>query len=67
LLRWQPDVLDRRPHRAEVDLTVLFVYLLIAASELVIRSKTPDDCLKIKMWGCPSSSWPLLLQCPAQH
>jgi GABA permease len=32
---------------------ILFVYLLIAASELVLRSKTPDDCLKIKMWGFP--------------
>jgi GABA permease len=32
---------------------ILFVYLLIAASELVLRLKTPDDCLKIKMWGFP--------------
>ena len=32
---------------------ILFVYLLIALSEFVLRRRTPDDELKVKMWGFP--------------
>ena len=32
---------------------ILFVYLLIAVSEFVLRRRTPDDQLTVKMWGFP--------------
>jgi GABA permease len=32
---------------------ILFVYLLIALSEFVLRRRTPDDQLTVKMWGFP--------------
>ena len=32
---------------------ILFVYLLIALSEFVLRRRTPDDELTVKMWGFP--------------
>ena len=32
---------------------ILFVYLLIAVSELVLRRRTPDDELVVKMWAYP--------------
>ncbi len=33
---------------------ILFVYLLIAASQLVLRRRTPDDELVVKMWAYPA-------------
>jgi GABA permease len=32
---------------------ILFVYLLIAVSELVLRRRTPDEELVVKMWAFP--------------
>ena len=32
---------------------ILFVYLLIAISQIVLRFRTPDDELKVKMWLFP--------------
>jgi GABA permease len=32
---------------------ILFVYLLIAISQFVLRRRTPDDQLKVKMWFFP--------------
>jgi GABA permease len=32
---------------------ILFVYLLIVISQIVLRSRTPDDQLKVKMWLFP--------------
>jgi len=32
---------------------ILFVYLLIAASQLVLRRRTPDEELVVKMWAYP--------------
>ena len=32
---------------------ILFVYLLIAASQFVLRRRTPDEDLKVKMWFFP--------------
>jgi GABA permease len=32
---------------------ILFVYLLIALSQFVLRRKTPDEDLKVKMWFFP--------------
>ena len=32
---------------------ILFVYLLIAVSQFVLRRRTPDDDLKVKMWLFP--------------
>jgi len=32
---------------------ILFVYLLIAASQFVLRRRTPDDQLTVKMWFFP--------------
>jgi GABA permease len=32
---------------------ILFVYLLIALSQLVLRRRTPDEELVVKMWGYP--------------
>ena len=32
---------------------ILFVYLLICVSQLVLRRRTPDDQLTVKMWGFP--------------
>ena len=32
---------------------ILFVYLLIALSQFVLRRRTPDDELTVKMWGFP--------------
>ena len=32
---------------------ILFVYLLIAVSQFVLRRRTPDDELKVKMWFFP--------------
>ena len=32
---------------------ILFVYLLIAVSQLVLRRRTPDEELVVKMWGFP--------------
>jgi GABA permease len=32
---------------------ILFVYLLIAISQFVLRRRTPDDELKVKMWFFP--------------
>jgi GABA permease len=32
---------------------ILFVYLLIVISHVVLRSRTPDDQLKVKMWLFP--------------
>jgi GABA permease len=32
---------------------ILFVYLLIAVSQLVLRRRTPDEDLKVKMWFFP--------------
>ena len=32
---------------------ILFVYLLIAASQYVLRRRTPDEDLKVKMWFFP--------------
>jgi GABA permease len=32
---------------------ILFVYLLIAISQLVLRRRTPDDQLVVKMWFFP--------------
>jgi GABA permease len=32
---------------------ILFVYLLIAVSQLVLRRRTPDDELVVKMWAFP--------------
>jgi len=32
---------------------ILFVYLLIALSQFVLRRRTPDDQLKVKMWAFP--------------
>ncbi len=32
---------------------ILFVYLLIALSQLVLRRRTPDDELVVKMWAYP--------------
>ena len=32
---------------------ILFVYLLIAVSQLVLRRRTPDDKLVVKMWAYP--------------
>src|SRR3954452_14755266 len=33
---------------------ILFVYLLIAVSEYVLRRRTPDEQLRVKMWGFPA-------------
>ena len=35
---------------------ILFVYLLIVASHIVLRRRTPDDKLKLKMWLFPALS-----------
>ena len=35
---------------------ILFVYLLIVISQIVLRSRTPDDQLKVKMWLFPALS-----------
>jgi GABA permease len=35
---------------------ILFVYLLIVASQIVLRYRTPDDQLTLKMWLFPSLS-----------
>jgi GABA permease len=32
---------------------ILFVYLLICTSQYVLRRRTPDDELRVKMWGFP--------------
>jgi GABA permease len=32
---------------------ILFVYLLIAISQLVLRRRTPDEDLVVRMWGYP--------------
>jgi GABA permease len=32
---------------------ILFVYILIAISQILLRRRTPDDKLKVKMWGFP--------------
>jgi GABA permease len=32
---------------------ILFVYLLICVSQLVLRRRTPDEELAVKMWGYP--------------
>ena len=32
---------------------ILFVYLLIAVSQLVLRRRTPDDQLVVRMWAYP--------------
>lgn len=32
---------------------ILFVYLLIAVSQLVLRRRTPDEDLVVRMWGYP--------------
>jgi GABA permease len=32
---------------------ILFVYLLIAVSQLVLRRRTPDDELVVRMWAFP--------------
>lgn len=36
---------------------ILFVYLLIVVSQIVLRFRTPDDELKVKMWGFPVVSF----------
>ena len=33
---------------------ILFVYLLIAVSEFVLRRRSPEDQLTVKMWGFPA-------------
>ncbi|MCV7233529.1 amino acid permease [Mycobacterium branderi] len=35
---------------------VLFVYLLIALSQIVLRRRTPPERLRVKMWGFPALS-----------
>ncbi|HTM84061.1 MAG TPA: amino acid permease, partial [Mycobacterium sp.] len=35
---------------------ILFVYLLIALSQIILRYRTPDDQLKVKMWLFPALS-----------
>ncbi len=32
---------------------ILFVYLLICISQFVLRRRTPDEALKVRMWGFP--------------
>lgn len=36
---------------------VLFVYLLIALSQIVLRRRTPPERLRVKMWGFPVLSF----------
>ncbi|SHN46513.1 amino acid permease [Cryptosporangium aurantiacum] len=33
---------------------ILFVYLFICVSQLILRRRTPDDELPVKMWGFPA-------------
>jgi GABA permease len=35
---------------------ILFVYLLICISQIVLRRRTPDERLTVKMWGFPALS-----------
>lgn len=40
-----------------LDTVFLFVYLLICISQYVLRRRTPDDELRVKMWAFPGHSF----------
>ena len=40
---------------------ILFVYLLIAISQLRLRRRTPDDELVVRMWAYPVLTWVAIL------